>query len=264
MCAHRTLPACLVSLCTAQGERDRLPGWMGETHSVPEGARLRGGTLADGTDAQKPWIEPLGWAPRAFLYHGFMTKEECLHLIHLAAPHMQKSTVADNQSGKSYQSQIRTSSGMFLRRGQDSVVKAIEERIAAFAMVPVDHGEGIQVLHYEEGQKYDAHFDYFHDQNNQKNGGQRIATVLLYLTDVEEGGETVFPSAKDPPQRKEHFSQCGSRGVAVKPRLGDALLFWSLNTDNQLDPTSLHAGCPVISGDKWTATKWMRVGKFKM
>ena len=59
-----------------------------------------------------------------------------------------------------------------------------------------ENGEGIQVLHYEESQKYEAHFDYFHDSENVKNGGQRAATVLMYLTDVEEGGETVFPNSQ--------------------------------------------------------------------
>lgn len=44
-----------------------------------------------------------------------------------------------------------------------------------------EHGEGLQILHYEVGQKYDAHYDYFLDEFNTKNGGQRIATLLMYL-----------------------------------------------------------------------------------
>ena len=54
----------------------------------------------------------------------------------------------------------------------------------------------MQVLHYEVGQKYDAHFDYFSDKKNIKRGGHRVATVLMYLTDVKKGGETVFPIAE--------------------------------------------------------------------
>jgi prolyl 4-hydroxylase len=73
---------------------------------------------------------------------------------------------------------------MFFRRGQDEVIKSVEDRIAAYSMVPADHGEGIQVLHYLKGQKYEAHFDYFHDQLNIQNGGQRVATVLLYLCEL--------------------------------------------------------------------------------
>lgn len=153
---------------------------------------------------------------------------------------------------------------MFFRRGQDEVIRRIEERISAFAMVPADHGEGIQVLHYAKGQKYDAHFDYFHDKANQENGGQRVATVLLYLSEVESGGETVFPSGKAGGPGATGVvatAGCGKGGLAVKPVKGDALLFWSLKLDGHVDEASLHAGCPVVAGDKWTATKWMRVGK---
>lgn len=59
-----------------------------------------------------------------------------------------------------------------------------------------ENGEDMQVLRYEHGQKYDPHFDYFSDPVNIARGGHRIATVLMYLSDVEKGGETVFPSAE--------------------------------------------------------------------
>ena len=59
-----------------------------------------------------------------------------------------------------------------------------------------ENGEDIQVLRYEHGQKYDAHYDYFADKVNIARGGHRIATVLMYLSDVTRGGETVFPSAQ--------------------------------------------------------------------
>lgn len=58
-----------------------------------------------------------------------------------------------------------------------------------------ENGEDLQVLRYEHGQKYDAHFDYFHDKVNIARGGHRIATVLMYLSNVTKGGETVFPNA---------------------------------------------------------------------
>lgn len=59
-----------------------------------------------------------------------------------------------------------------------------------------ENGEDIQILKYEYGQKYDPHYDYFVDKVNIARGGHRIATVLMYLSDVEKGGETVFPSAE--------------------------------------------------------------------
>lgn len=59
-----------------------------------------------------------------------------------------------------------------------------------------ENGESIQILHYENGQKYEPHFDYFHDKVNQELGGHRVATVLMYLSDVEKGGETIFPNSE--------------------------------------------------------------------
>ncbi|KAG6511510.1 probable prolyl 4-hydroxylase 3 [Zingiber officinale] len=211
------------------------------------------------------WTEVISWEPRAFVYHNFLSKEECEYLIELAKPHMQKSTVVDSTTGKSKDSRVRTSTGTFLHRGQDNVIKAIEKRIADYSFIPVENGEGLQVLHYEVGQKYEPHFDYFFDEYNIKNGGQRMATVLMYLSDVEEGGETIFPSVKvnssSLPWYNE-LSECGKQGLGLKPKMGDALLFWSMKPDATIDPLSLHGGCPVIKGNKWSSTKWMHVHEY--
>ncbi|XP_009801759.1 probable prolyl 4-hydroxylase 10 [Nicotiana sylvestris] len=213
------------------------------------------------------WAEVISWEPRAVVYHNFLSKDECEYLINLGKPHMKKSTVVDSATGKSTDSRVRTSSGTFLSRGQDKVVRTIEKRIADFTFIPVEHGEGLQILHYEVGQKYEPHYDYFADEFNTINGGQRIATVLMYLSDVEEGGETVFPAAKGNfsavPWWNE-LSECGKGGLSVKPKMGDALLFWSMKPDATLDPSSLHSGCPVIKGNKWSSTKWMRVHEYKV
>ncbi|QCD82115.1 prolyl 4-hydroxylase [Vigna unguiculata] len=196
----------------------------------------------------------------------FVSKEECEYLINIAKPKMQKSSVVDAKTGKSMDSRVRTSSGAFMARGRDQIVRDIEKRIADFTFIPVEHGEGLQVLHYEVGQKYEPHFDYFMDNVNTKNGGQRIATVLMYLSDVEEGGETVFPDAKgnvsSVPWWNE-LSECGKKGLSIKPKMGTALLFWSMKPDATLDPLSLHGGCPVIKGNKWSCTKWMRLKPYK-
>ncbi|CAM8938365.1 unnamed protein product [Rhodiola kirilowii] len=220
-----------------------------------------------GGERGEQWTEVLSWEPRAFLYHNFLSKEECEYLINLAKPHMAKSTVVDSTTGKSTDSRVRTSTGMFLKRGRDRIIREIEQRIADFTFIPVEHGEGLQVLHYEVGQKYEPHYDYFVDEFNTKNGGQRIATVLMYLSDVEDGGETVFPGAKGNISAVpwwDELSTCGKKGLSVKPKMGDALLFWSMRPDATLDPSSLHGGCPVIRGNKWSSTKWMHVGEYKV
>lgn len=70
---------------------------------------------------------------------------------------------------------------------------AIERRLSEWTLTSPGHGEGLQVLRYRKAQKYDAHWDYFFDEVNSKNGGNRYATVLMYLEAADEGGETVFP-----------------------------------------------------------------------
>ncbi|OWM74941.1 hypothetical protein CDL15_Pgr021292 [Punica granatum] len=223
----------------------------------------RGGGLGQ---RGEQWTEVLSWEPRAFVYHNFLSKEECEYLINLAKPHMVKSTVVDSATGKSKDSRVRTSSGTFLKRGRDKIIRDIEKRIADFTFIPVEHGEGLQILHYEVGQKYEPHFDYFLDEFNTKNGGQRIATLLMYLSDVEEGGETVFPAASGNFSSRsgwDELSECAKQGLSVRPKMGDALLFWSMRPDATLDPTSLHGGCPVIRGNKWSSTKWMHLEEYK-
>ncbi|AET03707.1 prolyl 4-hydroxylase alpha-like protein [Medicago truncatula] len=216
-------------------------------------------------DDNKRWVEIVSWEPRVFLYHNFLAKEECEHLINIAKPDVQKSTVVDDTTGKSVNSSARTSSGTFIDRGYDKILSDIEKRIADFTFIPVEHGEDVNILHYEVGQKYDFHTDYFEDEVNTKHGGERIATMLMYLSDVEEGGETVFPSAKgnfsSVPWWNE-LSDCGKKGLSIKPKMGNAILFWGMKPDATVDPLSVHGACPVIKGDKWSCTKWMRVGKW--
>ncbi|KAG8384752.1 hypothetical protein BUALT_Bualt04G0151100 [Buddleja alternifolia] len=236
--------------------------------------KLTTGGFASSLDPTR--VTQISWNPRAFLYRGFLTDKECDHLITLlnlivtgervkfAKDKLEKSMVADNDSGKSIESEVRTSSGMFLAKAQDDVVTGVEAKIAAWTFLPPENGEAMQILHYEHGQKYEPHFDYFHDKANQELGGHRVATVLMYLSNVEKGGETVFPNSevKDKQPKGVDWSDCAKEGYAVRPRKGDALLFFSLHPDATTDSTSLHGSCPVLEGEKWSATKWIHVRSF--
>ncbi|GMH08346.1 hypothetical protein Nepgr_010186 [Nepenthes gracilis] len=212
-------------------------------------------------------VKQISWKPRAFVYEGFLTDEECDHLVSLAKSELKRSAVADNLSGQSKLSEVRTSSGMFISKSKDAIVDRIEDKIATWTFLPKENGEDIQVLRYEHGQKYDPHYDYFVDKVNIARGGHRTATVLMYLSDVAKGGETTFPSAEESPRHKsstsdDNLSDCAKKGIAVKPHKGDALLFFSLFPSATPDPSSLHGGCPVIEGEKWSATKWIHVDNF--
>lgn len=217
-----------------------------------------------------PWLEHLSWKPRAWLYHNFLTAEEADHLVDLAAPSMERSSVVDPETGKGMLDPVRTSSGTFLSRYQDAVVRDVEDRLAHWTHLPVSFGEDLQVLKYEPGQKYEEHLDWFDmeevkkmDPNDETN---RVATVLIYLSDVEEGGETSFSRSvwlNETLQRHAQPSECARNKLFVKPSKGDALLFWDLQPDGQSgDDWSMHAGCPVIKGEKWSATKWLHNGEY--
>ncbi|XP_066357189.1 probable prolyl 4-hydroxylase 3 [Miscanthus floridulus] len=206
-------------------------------------------------------MEELSTEPRATVYHNFLSKKECDHLISLAKPHMTRSKVVDSLTGERKESSSRTSSGMSLTRGQDTIIRTIEKRIADYTSIPIENGEGLQVLHYAIGQKFEPHFDYTDVSLVTKNGGPCMATLLMYLSDVEKGGETVFPNATAKGKLSHQCLKLKS-GISVKPKMGDALLFWSMKPDGSRDPTSLHGASPVIKGDKWSATKWMHVNKY--
>lgn len=77
--------------------------------------------------------------------------------------------------------------------GSTPTIRRIEERISRLTMTQAGQGEGLQILRYEPGEKYDSHHDYFSHDAADDQGGNRLLTGLMYLSDVEEGGETVFP-----------------------------------------------------------------------
>ncbi|WMV17477.1 hypothetical protein MTR67_010862, partial [Solanum verrucosum] len=209
-------------------------------------------------------VTQISWHPRVFIYRNFLTNEECDHFISLAKDSLEKSMVTDLETGESIESEYRTSTGAFLNKAQDEVVANVEARIAAWTFLPEENGEPMQILHYEHGQKYEPHFDYFMDKVNQEIGGHRVATVLMYLSDVDKGGETVFPrsEAADSQPKGDDWSNCAKDGYAVKPKKGDALLFFSLHINATTDRLSLHGSCPVIEGEKWSATKWIHVRSY--
>ncbi|CAN6911095.1 unnamed protein product [Brassica oleracea] len=230
-----------------------------------EGTVIKQKTSASSLVIDPTRVTQLSWTPRVFLYKGLLTDEECDHFINLAKGKLEKSMVADNDSGKSVESEVRTSSGMFLSKRQDDIVANVETKLAAWTFLPEENGESMQILHYENGQKYEPHFDFFHDQVNQQLGGHRIATVLMYLSNVKKGGETVFPMWKGATAqpKDDSWTQCAKQGYAVKPMKGDALLFFNLHPNATTDPSSLHGSCPVVEGEKWSATRWIHVKSFE-
>ncbi|MBX3602703.1 MAG: 2OG-Fe(II) oxygenase [Rubrivivax sp.] len=187
--------------------------------------------------------------PRVVVFGGLLSDEECDALIELARPRLLRSETVDNATGGSEVNAARTSDGMFFDRGETPLIATIERRIAELVRWPLENGEGIQVLRYRPGAEYRPHHDYFdpvHPGTARilQRGGQRVGTVVMYLNTPEGGGATTFPEV----------------GLEVAPVRGNAV-FFSYDRAHPATKT-LHGGAPVLAGEKWVATKWMRQGVF--
>ena len=187
--------------------------------------------------------------PRVIVFGGLLSEAECDQIISLARPRMARSETVDNRTGGSEVNAARTSRGMFFERGETGVIDRVERRIAALLSWPVENGEGLQVLHYTPGAEYKPHYDYFdpaHPGSTPilKRGGQRVGTLVMYLNTPTKGGGTTFPDV----------------GVEVAPIKGNAV-FFSYDRAH-VDTKTLHGGAPVVEGEKWVATKWLREREF--
>jgi prolyl 4-hydroxylase len=183
--------------------------------------------------------------PDMTLFSNFISSAECDEVIAQAQSRLERSKTFDSKTGNPVEHEYRTSHGMFFKRGETPLIDYIERKISSITGVPVDHGEGLQVLRYEIGQEYKPHHDYFDPTRpgyDRVDGGagQRIATFLLYLNTPEKGGGTSFPESK----------------VLVEAQKGSGLLFRYPTTNKE--SKSLHGGAPVQAGVKWVATKWLR------
>jgi hypothetical protein len=186
-------------------------------------------------------------APRIRVIENFATPTECRWLIERARG-MLKSAVVLDAHGRHVTDPGRTNrSTDFQVADMDVVIEMIRARISAATHVPLPAFEPTQVLHYSVGQEFKHHLDYLepdtpHHAERLLSGGQRIATFLIYLNEDFEGGET-------------EFSQIGLR---YRGKTGDAIFWANCGMDGQPDPTTLHAGLPPTSGEKWILSQWIR------
>ena len=179
----------------------------------------------------------------------FLSNSECSALVEAARPSLARSLTVAVKTGGEVLSPDRTSSGMFFTRAENALVECIEARIARLLNWPVENGEGLQVLRYLPGAEYKPHHDYFDPAEPGtpsilQRGGQRVATLVMYLQAPTQGGATVFPDL----------------GLEVPPQRGHAVFFSYDRPD--ASTRSLHGGAPVLAGEKWVATKWLRERQF--
>lgn len=187
--------------------------------------------------------------PRVVVFGNLLSHEECDALIELAQSKLARSLTVDNQTGGEEVNSARTSDGMFFGRAENPVCERVERRLAELLRWPFENGEGLQVLRYRTGAQYVPHYDYFDPAQPGtarivQRGGQRVATIVMYLRTPERGGATVFPDI----------------GLEVQPVKGSAV-FFSYDRPHP-DTKTLHGGTPVTLGEKYVATKWLRQSEF--
>jgi prolyl 4-hydroxylase len=187
--------------------------------------------------------------PRVVVFGGLLSDEECDALIALAKPRLARSLTVETKTGGEEINADRTSNGMFFQRGENELVRRIEARIARLVNWPEENGEGLQVLHYLPGTEYKPHYDYFDPSEPGtptilKRGGQRVGTLVMYLVEPDKGGGTTFPDVH----------------LEIAPKRGNAV-FFSYERPHPSTRT-LHGGAPVLAGEKWIATKWLRERRF--
>jgi prolyl 4-hydroxylase len=190
-------------------------------------------------------IEEHSKAPKVQLAKSVTTAEERLSLIALAARHVAPSLTVDDE-GNTFKFPTRSSYDVDLTFGlEDITSRFIQYRMTKLINTPLANAEPLVALRYRPGQEYKPHRDYLppsHYTPVSKGGsGQREHTVITFLQAASAGGETVFPELK----------------LSFSTTPGDCLIFGNLLPNGEPDPLTLHAGKPVLFGEKWIATLWV-------
>ncbi|KAL6470889.1 hypothetical protein MHYP_G00195390 [Metynnis hypsauchen] len=182
--------------------------------------------------------------PYVVLFHDFVTAAEAQNIRDCALPGLRRSVVASgvNQTTVDY----RISKSAWLKDSAHPTIIKVDRRITLLTglNVQLPYGEHLQVVNYGIGGHYEPHFDHATSTSSplyRLNSGNRMATFMIYLSSVEAGGSTAFIYA--------NFS--------VPVVENSALFWWNLHRNGQGNGDTLHAGCPVLIGDKWVANKWV-------
>lgn len=219
---------------------------MGAAAHDGDEARRLAAALAD---LAPPGGDVLSQAPRIAVSPRFLPPQVCDWLIRLARPRLRRAELVDGITGQVREDADRTNrAAEFSPDDPDVVLARVRSRIAAMAHVAVPALDWSQVLHYEVGQQFRQHYDFFDVgvpayAREVAASGQRAVTVLVYLNDDYEGGHTAFPRL----------------GRAFKGAKGDALIFWNVQENGAPDERTLHAGTAPSRGEKWLLSQWIRV-----
>jgi prolyl 4-hydroxylase len=177
-----------------------------------------------------------------FVVRDFLTPGECRSVIAL----IDKDRAPSGLLAPTEDPEFRTSESCNLRL-EDRANQMVEVKINRLTGIDPRHGETIQGQRYAVGQQFKPHHDFFYRSepywpDQEKTGGQRTWTAMIFLNEPEAGGQTFFPKAN----------------VRVTPRTGNLLVWNNLDQYGEPNMFSLHTGCPVEAGTKYVITKWYR------
>lgn len=182
------------------------------------------------------------------LVESALTDMECQYFKIRFSSLLKPSQVYDPVTGQAINDPIRQS---FITSIQPEHVDwfslSLDKRIAHISNTDCSQGEQLNLLYYQKGQSYKSHYDALVGEHQGiieqlKDGGQRQKTVLCYLSDVTQGGETNFSRLP----------------FSYAPQKGAVLMFDNIDEDGNVLKKSYHAGMPIINGDKWVLSKWIR------
>ena len=191
-----------------------------------------------------------------FLIENFLSQSECDIIINKASKHLRRSRIMSDDDTVS---NVRTSRNMFLHnhmletKEELDLIHKIELFTQKVSNLPKENQEPLQVCKYETSQYYKPHYDCCFPKESKaciddyKWGGFRYLTFLIYLNNVDDGGETEFPLLN----------------FKIKPKLGNGIVFFNtLPSKTGYHPISKHAALPVTKGTKWICNKWVRCSKY--
>jgi prolyl 4-hydroxylase len=186
--------------------------------------------------------EVLYMKPRIAIYHDVMTESEISKLKELATPKLHRSGVFAKNTSGNVPRDYRTSQSGWINDSEHPLIDRLSQRTKALTNLTLDTVEEFQVLNYGIGGHYEPHYDFArpHEVTFEEYRGNRIATVIFYMSNVHAGGRTVFNKI----------------GVGSMPEKGSCLVWFNLLQNGDGDYDTMHAGCPVLSGNKWVVNKW--------
>jgi hypothetical protein len=194
-----------------------------------------------------PPARALSADPSIDVIERFLAPDVCDWMVERARERLAPAVVLHGGMRPVHSQTRSNSAASFALVDMDMVMMLIWEREAAARGLTFSAMEGPQVLHYAVGQQFAVHADFLYPEIPEQAAdiavrGQRIQTLLVYLNDAFEGGETDFPTL----------------GLKFKGRKGDALAFTNVLADGSPDRRMRHAGLPPTTGEKWLLSQWMR------